>query len=305
MTAQVYAAALSKPDSNVFGHSAATNDKIVHGGTREEMKKGNSGFTLIELLVVIAIIAILAAILFPVFAKAREKARQITCASNEKQLGLGILQYVQDYDEAWPNGANTATNSPGAGWATQVYTYIKSTNLYKCPDDAGNSSSPVDSYAINMNLASDGLGDGNGRSALTQGTMSAPASTLLLIEVTQCDNTTSVPGTAGDTSTPSVNGLAWNSGGSVHDIAGNCTWYETGDFNNVNGYGNTARHTNGGNYLLADGHVKWLHSSSVSPGFDAGSSTNGQTASGGNATSGSAAGTGALNSPLAATYSAI
>jgi prepilin-type N-terminal cleavage/methylation domain-containing protein len=61
-----------------------------------------SGFTLIELLVVIAIIAILAAILFPVFAQAREKARGISCLSNTKQLSLGLLMYVQDYDETWP-----------------------------------------------------------------------------------------------------------------------------------------------------------------------------------------------------------
>ncbi|MCW3060774.1 MAG: prepilin-type N-terminal cleavage/methylation domain, partial [Capsulimonas sp.] len=69
--------------------------------------KRNDGFTLIELLVVIAIIAILAAILFPVFAKAREKARQTTCASNLRQLGLAMLQYVQDNDETFPFGATT------------------------------------------------------------------------------------------------------------------------------------------------------------------------------------------------------
>jgi len=63
--------------------------------------RSRSGFTLIELLVVIAIIAILAAILFPVFAQAREKARQASCESNEKQIGLAITQYVQDYDETY------------------------------------------------------------------------------------------------------------------------------------------------------------------------------------------------------------
>ena len=73
------------------------------------------GFTLIELLVVIAIIAILAAILFPVFAQVREKARQTTCASNQKQIGLGFLQYVQDYDEHFPSeqdGGNPWGNPP-------------------------------------------------------------------------------------------------------------------------------------------------------------------------------------------------
>ncbi len=93
-----------------------------------------AGFTLIELLVVIAIIAILAAILFPVFAKAREKARQTACLSNEKQIGLGILQYVQDNDEFFPisNGENPA----GGNWAQQVYPYIKSLNVFKCPDSS-------------------------------------------------------------------------------------------------------------------------------------------------------------------------
>src|SRR5579862_4062504 len=101
------------------------------------------GFTLIELLVVIAIIAILAAILFPVFAQAREKARAISCLSNEKQLILGALQYIQDYDEAWPlshyfNGqiwqeASTTTpadvfghtNARDSFWSNSTQPYMK------------------------------------------------------------------------------------------------------------------------------------------------------------------------------------
>ena len=83
------------------------------------------GFTLIELLVVIAIIAILAAILFPVFAQVREKARQITCASNERQLGLGILQYVEDYDETFPNAQYFDTSGFPHDWPEAIYPYIK------------------------------------------------------------------------------------------------------------------------------------------------------------------------------------
>lgn len=86
------------------------------------MKK-QFGFTLIELLVVIAIIAILAAILFPVFAQAREKARQSTCLSNEKQIGLGVLQYVQDYDEYFPLGQEA--NAANQMWAMEIQPYIK------------------------------------------------------------------------------------------------------------------------------------------------------------------------------------
>src|ERR1035438_8303880 len=102
------------------------------------MKK-QQGFTLIELLVVIAIIAILAAILFPVFAKVREKARQTSCTSNEKQLGLAFAQYVQDNDETYPVGAKNSNYSAGdhfgVGWAGAIYPYVKSTGLYVCPDD--------------------------------------------------------------------------------------------------------------------------------------------------------------------------
>src|SRR5262249_40598825 len=100
--------------------------------------KSVKGFTLIELLVVIAIIAILAAILFPVFAQAREKARSISCLSNEKQVSLAILQYVQDYDENMPNGVMVDSSDiarAGLGWYGQCYPYIKNAQVGKCPDD--------------------------------------------------------------------------------------------------------------------------------------------------------------------------
>ena len=109
------------------------------------------GFTLIELLVVIAIIAILAAILFPVFARAREKARQSTCTSNLKQIGLAIRMYSQDYDETFPNskiaGMTSNYSEPAisnimipveryyGGWPTLMAPYVKNTQLFWCPSD--------------------------------------------------------------------------------------------------------------------------------------------------------------------------
>lgn len=96
-----------------------------------------SGFTLIELLVVIAIIAILAAILFPVFARARENARRSSCQSNLKQIVLGVTQYTQDYDEKFPlySGARTTTVTTPYGWADSLQPYLKSTQVYQCPSD--------------------------------------------------------------------------------------------------------------------------------------------------------------------------
>jgi len=97
------------------------------------------GFTLIELLVVIAIIAILAAILFPVFAKVREKARQASCASNEKQLGLGVIQYIQDYDEhfpvVWDNRSSLGAGKTDINWGQEIYPYVKSLQVYVCPSN--------------------------------------------------------------------------------------------------------------------------------------------------------------------------
>ena len=104
------------------------------------------GFTLIELLVVIAIIAILAAILFPVFQKVRENARKTACLSNEKQIGLAMVQYSQDYDEllvsAWGGGGgyNASDSNPTSlkyKWMDMIYPYVKSTQVFHCPDDSG------------------------------------------------------------------------------------------------------------------------------------------------------------------------
>ena len=135
----------------------------VFAATKEKkLKTKQHGFTLIELLVVIAIIAILAAILFPVFAKAREQARKVSCISNMKQIALAGMMYVQDYDETWPivhtQAARLIPNDlysevynghAGLGTAADVayvkehsymaefLPYVKSTALFRCPSDAG------------------------------------------------------------------------------------------------------------------------------------------------------------------------
>ncbi len=156
-----------------------------------------SGFTLIELLVVIAIIAILASILFPVFAQAREKARAIACISNLKQIGLATMQYTQDYDETYPNGwhpgpGNTAgidvwrlsilpyvgqsfghvtdnsTNNPGGMYSPAVKDTWNKANVLSCPDAPTSAAYGPSSYGYNTSALTNGWNDAAGNTSTLQ-----------------------------------------------------------------------------------------------------------------------------------------
>jgi prepilin-type N-terminal cleavage/methylation domain-containing protein/prepilin-type processing-associated H-X9-DG protein len=133
---------------------------LVHHHT----SRRNSAFTLIELLVVIAIIAILAAILFPVFAQAREKARSASCLSNFKQIGLACMMYSQDYDESYPRGWYDDTNNRALTWRTVVQPYIKNGTavtgesneedvaggIWRCPSTPGNAINTISGHGSIM-----------------------------------------------------------------------------------------------------------------------------------------------------------
>ncbi|MCW3059781.1 MAG: prepilin-type N-terminal cleavage/methylation domain, partial [Capsulimonas sp.] len=156
--------------------------------------KHRVGFTLIELLVVIAIIAILAAILFPVFAKAREKARQTSCASNMKQIGLGIMQYVQDNDEIMPSGRMSPNNQDnfGPNWENLLQPYIKSYGVFACPSNPLASSPMNDddvdkksriSYNVNTDADSSlGAFGQRGQAGPSIADFDSPASTIAVFE---------------------------------------------------------------------------------------------------------------------------
>ena len=119
-------------------------------------------FTLIELLVVIAIIAILAAILFPVFARARENARRSSCTSNMKQIGLGLMQYTQDYDERYPSLGHYIGSISSANevyWPDAIQPYVKSTQLFSCPSNTQTNTFP--NSTIETDYGANALGTGS------------------------------------------------------------------------------------------------------------------------------------------------
>ena len=240
-----------------------------------QITRNRKGFTLIELLVVIAIIAILAAILFPVFAKAREKARQASCQSNMKQLGIAFIQYTQDYDERFPSTQF---------WAAQLYPYEKSTGVFKCPDDVNTSTGSTypNSYAMNTNL-------GNQSNAAC----SSVSVTVLAGEFTST-------GSNGNMTAPNDSGSANNTNGTNGTTA--VTVWGSLDALGTGTTSNPAIHDPAVMFLAADGHVKLLRPEKVSGGAVNSASTAVMVPS---AIAGTAAGTSALSTVWTLTFSYI
>lgn len=265
---------------------------VPSSGARDSRKR--AGFTLIELLVVIAIIAILAAILFPVFAQAREKARQISCLSNEKQIGLALMQYMQDFDEYYPCGNYVTGGHYGQGWAGQLYPYIKSVSVFTCPDDTSvlnpswtAAKSPV-SYMYNLNIGEDNTkqlsyGNPNGKS-VAEPDLSSASRTVVLCEnfnfiyQASVTNPLEKQSPAGNGVTHSVSGF-YQTGYMGGRDAANVGYESSGCTADGSSYslscysGKDPVHNGGSNYVLADGHAKFLNPKSVSSGNNAATST--------------------------------
>jgi prepilin-type N-terminal cleavage/methylation domain-containing protein/prepilin-type processing-associated H-X9-DG protein len=252
-------------------------------------QKPRRAFTLIELLVVIAIIAILAAILFPVFAQAREKARQASCLSNMKQLSLAVLMYSQDYDELFPTGLQNSwwDNT----WYRIVTPYVKNVQVFRCPSDplgeptAANSwAGPRMTYVSNGYMQWDGsrwsvfglMGMAQpswmGTVARSQAAVNRPADTILLAERAHAWVGNPAPGATYG------NVLIWGPGCMVTGV----NWWDTSGSPSLIPDGARAAtanprdptgpngsivpiHNEMANFAFADGHVKAMKPVQTNP----------------------------------------
>jgi len=226
--------------------------------TRRNLIRRN-GFTLIELLVVIAIIAILAAILFPVFARARENARRTSCLSNLKQIGLGLIQYTQDYDEkitaSWYGPNEDKASDPSNGsykWMDAIYPYVKSEQLFVCPSDSLNTlyhyyqnetgaNFNYGSYAMNVSY----WGDSKYQSPVGKSlaTIEDPSGTIYATEYYDTPSSAEIIAPE----------IAWKDIASQTDS----TPIKPGTHNGIPSFGRIlARHLDTVNVLFTDGHAK-------------------------------------------------
>jgi prepilin-type N-terminal cleavage/methylation domain-containing protein/prepilin-type processing-associated H-X9-DG protein len=253
--------------------------------------RGRHAFTLIELLVVIAIIAILAAILFPVFAQAREKARAITCISNEKQISLGIMMYVQDYDEMygmseWYDGNSNTYMS----WREEIQPYVKNPEqsqygyptamggIWSCPDFPDQAQ--YAQFGVHWDVwPAPGENVDVGTSTISEAAIQTPASLVMVVEKGREDST--APGAPGDWAHPffipwesnSITGDKYwtervgNPPGSLdthddlnHALNHDCDFMSSGNgtFNGCDTFPRY-RHSLTSNMIFGDGHVKAIH----------------------------------------------
>ena len=222
--------------------------------------QSRKGFTLIELLVVIAIIAILAAILFPAFAKAREAARRSSCSSNMKQIGISMMQYAQEYDEKNVTSGIHYSSMPtvASSWPTLLQPYLKSRQLFICPSDTVTGDSQQYYWDSNPNqhtsyLYNTGIGGtpdnaANNPSGVSLASVVSPSTTVAAVD-------------GGSKSVAGVPGQQWVQQGGLY----NAPWLitpdpadGTGASTGSNNAAPSARHLETANVLFADGHVKSL-----------------------------------------------